>query len=98
MKFRFLSPAQWELTTAIRYYDQQRVGLGWNFYLEVQAAVQRMQQFPEAYPALGEGFRRCLVKRFPYSVMYTLRDNSILIVAVAHQRREPDYWRGRTHD
>ncbi|MEW6688102.1 MAG: type II toxin-antitoxin system RelE/ParE family toxin [Pseudomonadota bacterium] len=54
-----------------------------------------VRQFPEAGSPIGSKRRRVLVARFPYSIVYRHDPDFILIVAVAHQRRRPGYWRGR---
>jgi plasmid stabilization system protein ParE len=94
MSYRFLSPALGELSEAAAFYDERVPGLGADFIAEVDAAVARIQQFPEAWSQLSEGFRRCSLRRFPYTLIYTLLDDGeILIVSVFHQSREPRSWR-----
>jgi plasmid stabilization system protein ParE len=69
-------------------------GLGADFLDEVDAAIARILQFPEAWGRLGTDFRRCNLRRFPYSVIYSVRsDQEILIVSAFHQSREPRSWR-----
>ena len=55
----------------------------------------RIAQFPEAWHPLSKRTRRCLVKRFPYGVIYTKRGEEIIIIAVANLHRKPDYWKNR---
>ena len=94
MSYRFLSPALDELSEAAAFYDERVAGLGADFLDEVDGAVARIQQFPEAWSRLSEGFRRCSLRRFPYTLIYTLLDDGeILIVSVFHQSREPRSWR-----
>lgn len=95
MRIRFLEAARDELQEAVRYYNGERAGLGAEFRAEVRTAVERIRQFPEAWQPLSDRTRRCLVHRFPYGVIYQVRDQEILVVAVAHLHREPDYWQGR---
>lgn len=69
-------------------------GLGADFLAEVDAAVSRMLQFPEAWSQLSEEARRCAPLRFPYSLIYTpLDEGEVLIVSVFHQSRQPQSWR-----
>jgi len=44
---------------------------------------------------VGRRFRRVFIGRFPFSIIYIDRDGEIVIVAIAHQRKRPGYWRGR---
>lgn len=94
MSYRFLSPALGELSEAAAFYDERVAGLGADFLDEVDAAVARIQEFPEAWSRLSDGFRQCSLRRFPYTLIYTLLDDGeILIVSVFHQSREPRSWR-----
>lgn len=86
-----------ELRDAFAFYEGRHEGLGTELQAEVEAAVQRIATSPTAYPPCGaRGVRRCRVNRFPYSIFYLELDTQIWIVAVAHQRRQPGYWEGRT--
>lgn len=95
MKVRFLEAARAELRGGVRFYNAQQAGLGHRFRDEVRATVERIRSLPEAWPPLSENTRRCLVHRFPYGLIYQVRDDEILIVAVAHLHREPEHWKDR---
>jgi plasmid stabilization system protein ParE len=92
---RVLEVAQQELDEAVSYYNGQVAGLGDAFLLEAVAAIERIRQFPDAWHPLGENLRRCRLRRFPYGLIYHAYGTGILIVAVAHTHRRPDYWRDR---
>lgn len=96
MNIRLLEPAQAELDEAISWYADQAPGLGDAFLLETLKALKLIEQFPKAWHPLTPEIRRCRLKRFPYSVVYTLEATGILVLAVAHQHRKPGYWRNRT--
>ncbi len=98
MKVRFLVAALEELNEAVRFYNEQRTGLGREFRNEVRAAVDRISKFPEAWQPFSARTRRCLTQRFPYGIIYQVRDDEILVVAVAHLHREPGYWRTRVEE
>jgi len=94
MNFRFLSPALEELAEAAEYYDREVSGLGADFLVEVDRAIDLILGFPEAWGKISEDFRHCNLRRFPYTVIYTLEGGSeIMIVSVFHQSREPSSWR-----
>jgi plasmid stabilization system protein ParE len=92
---RFLEVAQLELDEAISYYNQQAPGLGDAFLIQAVAAIERIQRFPKAWHPMGEQLRRCRLSRFPYALIYACSTDEILIVAVGHLHREPEYWRDR---
>ena len=95
MTVRFLEVAQQELDEAIAHYNGQSPGLGDAFLLETLAAIDRIRRFPRAWHPLGASTRRCRLRRFPYGLIYHEDATEILIVAVAHSHRHPDYWRDR---
>lgn len=89
-----------EIREAAAWYERQRTGLGREFLAAVDAAVQRIRQSPRRFPRLEtlpeeENVRRLLLHRFPYGVVYEAAENDIRILAVAHTRRRPNYWKHR---
>ncbi len=95
MKYSFLKPARSELKEAIDFYNQRHSGLGDEFLTEVENGITRILRQPLAWTRMSENARCCRTKRFPYGLIYQVRDHEILIVAVMHLRRRPDYWRDR---
>lgn len=95
MKINFLEIAQHELDDAIEYYNYELSGLGDAFLTEALNALDRIAKFPEAWPPCSERTKRCQTRRFPYGIIYQVKDNEILVVAVAHLHRKPGYWKDR---
>ena len=95
MKFVFHPDAERELNEAIEWYESREPGLGLDFATQVHAAIQRALAFPLAWQDMGSDIRRTLVHRFPYGVLYVADNNQLLIIAVMHLHRQPDYWRDR---
>ncbi len=95
MNVQFLEPAQSEFIEAVRYYNAQTEGLGFEFSDEVKATIVRIAEFPEAWPLVSKRTRRCRTKRFPYGLIYQIRGNTLLIIAVMHLHREPQSWKKR---
>jgi hypothetical protein len=96
MKIDFLEQAEIELHNAIEYYNSLSPGLSSEFALEIKRTLERIIQFPEAWSQLSERTRRCLMNRFPYGVIYRIRKESILIIAIMHLHRKPTSWKNRT--
>jgi plasmid stabilization system protein ParE len=92
MKIEFLEAAQTELDQAFEWYETQQKDLGMQFLNEFDAAVRRIIRYPESYILIGKEVRRCLVKRFPYGILYGIDVGKIIVIAVAHLHRKPDYW------
>jgi hypothetical protein len=95
---RFLEIAEIELDHAVQWYEAQAPGLGQTFLIEVLSAVDRIERFPAAWHPMGEGIRRCRLTRFPYGRIYATDSGDILVLAVAHLHRHPDYWRSRLQE
>ena len=92
MSLRLLAGAKREPMDAAEYYENQRSGLGDDFLDEVAAALQRLNRWRHSGPASDAGYRRCLIRRFPYALIYRPNDGEIVIVAVMHLKRRPGYW------
>jgi len=92
---RFLEEAEEEMHEAAAFYDRRTDGLGDRFLDDIQACVDRISERPHIGRRIGEHFRVVLARRFPFSVIYAAEEATIVIVAVAHQRRRPGYWRDR---
>lgn len=95
MKVHFLEPAQAEMQEAISYYESERNGLGAEFAEEAKKAIERIVQYPEAWSLLSQRTRRCLTNKFPYGLIYQIRGEDILIIAVMNLYRDPKTWRSR---
>lgn len=73
-------------------------GLGADLTDEVEQALDHASAFPEACPLAGKRVRRKPLLRFPYSLVYAVYPDRIRIVAFAHQKRRPFFWRKRLKD
>lgn len=88
--------AERELSESAEYYSVSRPGLGKEFLDAVDVAFQEIQANPNASEMLAEGHRRKIIHRFPFSIYYKIHHDTIRIVSIAHQSRNPYYWRGRS--
>ena len=95
MYISFLEIAQIELDDAIDFYNYEASGLGDDFLTEVLNALDRINEFPKAWQSCSKRTRRCQTRRFPYGIVYQIREHKILVIAVAHLHRNPDYWQDR---
>ena len=95
--YRFLSPAEEEMTEAALFYEIASAGLGNDFLDDVQRAVNRLSAYPYAGESIDSNLRRALLHRFPFSLIYAIEVDSIVIVAVAHHGRDPEYWLSRVN-
>lgn len=95
MTYSFHPSARVEFEQATLYYFEKSPLLASAFYAEVEYAIEGIIENPRLYREIDEDVRRCLTKRFPYAILYTIEDYYILILAVMHCSREPSYWKHR---
>lgn len=95
MRVIFTSMARRELDDAVRYYELEYSELGHWFKEDVRKAALRIAEYPQAWSIERGDVRKCLLHKFPYKLMYAVEKDHILVIAVAHQHRKPDYWIGR---
>ena len=92
---RFVSVAAREFFRQVIFYEETQSGEGARFITAVQQATARALAFPLSGTPAAAGTRRVLVRDFPFSVVYCADQEGILVFAVAHSARRPDYWRSR---
>jgi plasmid stabilization system protein ParE len=91
---RFHPAAQDELIESALYYEAARTGLGVAFRDAVRMVLDRLLEHPES-GELRPGTRRLVVSGFPYDIVYRVTPMDLEVLAVAHHRRRPGYWRRR---
>jgi plasmid stabilization system protein ParE len=84
-----------EAREARLWYRERSLDAEERFRRELKRAIRAMQEAPETWPADEDGVRTCRLKVFPYSLLYALEGDACIIVAVAHAKRRPGYWRSR---
>lgn len=91
---RFLAPAEDDLLEAARLYEDQAIGLGERFLDEVERCLELLLDRPHIGRPIGK-LRRFPLRKFPFTLIYALDDDGLVVVAVALHRRRPGYWRER---
>lgn len=91
----FHEDARAELAEASHYYEDRVPGLGQALIDDVENGVREILEHPNACERVSKSLRRKLLNRFPYGLIYTVETNHIRIMAIAHQKRRPEYWRYR---
>ena len=95
MTFEFHPEALAELSHAAGYYAEQSPGLELRFLAEVDRAIDRIEDDPKRWRIFTGDVRRVLVHVFPFGVLYTVTNDTIVVFAVVHLSREPGYCKSR---
>lgn len=94
---KFFAEALAEYEDAVGYYEKREEGLGARLIQEFDEAVAVALEYPEAFATVQEtpvafGLRWVMLRSFPIKLVYTARDEALLVVAVFHARRRPGHW------
>ena len=97
MNLRVHEAAENELLEGAKWYEVQQSGLGEQFVDEYQAAILRILAAPMSFARLEttrsrRNIRRCFLRRFPYFLAFELKDDEVIVLAVAHTKRRPNYF------
>ncbi|MGZ3519272.1 MAG: type II toxin-antitoxin system RelE/ParE family toxin [Vulcanimicrobiaceae bacterium] len=93
---RFIAAARLEFLAEVIYYNNAQSGLGERFAAAIEEATARALAFPRSGPPSRANTRRLIVKGFPFSILYRVEPDGIVIFAVAHHAQPPYYWQSRT--
>jgi plasmid stabilization system protein ParE len=80
---------------AAAWYRDRSESASLGFLAELDRAIERIQEAPERWPKYKHGTRRFLLRRYPFSVVYRVQAEALEVIAIAHGRRRPGYWKDR---
>ena len=92
---RFHPDAETEMIQAALWYEMQQVDLGKRFLAAIQDCLNKIEINPLLYPAIEGESRRCLIRTFPFGVIFRIKPDMIIVEAIMHLHRNPDYWKSR---
>jgi plasmid stabilization system protein ParE len=93
MRIQISEEAASDLTSAITYYSDQNADLAGAFFSDFDSACDLIIERPEIGKPIGTGNRKVVLQRFPFVLIYKSEGDYLRILAVAHQRRRPEYWK-----
>ncbi len=96
MTYQYHPEAAKELTSSIQYYESKSIGLGAKFLDEVEEAIAQALTHSKSGTLLTEHNRRILLQRFPFELIYDVKEEVVTLIAVKHIRQRPGYWETRT--
>lgn len=89
MKIFYTDRAKIEVEVAFSFYENQKHGLGEEFLTALEKSFETIKTFPESSQIIYHNFRRFVVRKFPYSIFYTIEEKIIVVHAVFYNRRNP---------
>ncbi len=92
MNVIILELAAKELEEGRHYYDLQQDELGDRFKHDIQKAIDTIRTTPTLFPKIDKEIRKYPLHRFPYTIYYAIDNDTLIVLAIAHQRRKPYYW------
>jgi toxin ParE1/3/4 len=95
MRYEFHPEAEAEFIEAATYYERNVPGLGERFGNEVRRTIELLLDYPVLGLLIDANLRKVILSRFPYYLIYSVTSDLLRVVAVAHARRRPGYWRSR---
>ena len=95
LPYRIRPDAEADLNEAYRWHENQREGLGADFSLCFEEALEKVRRNPEIYPLIHKTVRRGLMRRFPYGLFYVVEEETVVVIGVLHARRDPTSWQSR---
>ena len=97
MKYKaiIMPEAENDLKETFSWYEDKRVGLGYDFLLQVDAGLRFIERNPEISPPKYKETRKYIIKRFPYKIIYLVEKERLVVLAVIHGKRSPNLTKKR---
>ena len=91
-KIEFFHKAEDEFDETLSYYKQQKEGLEQDFHDDYLVLEKRLKDSPEQFPIIAENVRKANFSKFPFSIIFVIKQVSVFILAIFHQKRNPKAW------
>ena len=97
-KYKLEPSAKKDIKESVKYYEERKEGLGGEFIDEVNLKIQEIVEKPEKYAIYYKEVRKASLKRFPFNIIYAIKDAFISIIGVWHKSRDPNQLEKRIDD
>jgi toxin ParE1/3/4 len=87
---RFLADTEEDIFNGYAWYEEKATGLGEEFKRTVYSSTAEITRNPQIYPKVEDEIRRCLLRRFPYSIYFIIEENTVIICGFFHCARDPE--------
>jgi len=88
--------AKGDLDEAFHWYEERQPGLGRSFRASVESILSSIREHPSMYPRVDSSIRRASTDRFPFGIFYQIDGDTIRVIAILHNARNPERWKRRT--
>lgn len=95
MRVEYFEVAKEEYLEGIRNYNENSPGLGFEFAIEIEKAIVKIKNYPNAWSPFSKYTRRCRIKRFPYGILYYIESDVIYIIGIMPFHDDPRRWTDR---
>jgi len=96
LQIEFLNLAQNELDDTFDYYEYQKKDQGYHFIAEVKQTLELIKMYPKIWTRSSKHTHRCLIKGFPYAIIYQKREDVILVVSIMNLHKKPRHWASKS--
>ena len=96
-KIYFTNEALFDIEAVVLWYEEQRIGLSYDFELCLEARIEEVLRNPEAFQKRYKQVKIKFISRFPYGIHYIFIENEITVIGVFHTSRSPKNWSKRLH-
>jgi len=89
--YKLKAEAKKDILDAAEWYELQQYGVGESFYHDVLEKIEDISKRPKGHPTFYKEYRRASLKKFPYWIVYIIKEPTILILSVWHKKRNPEF-------
>ena len=94
-KLHFAKEALFDIEDIVLWYEEQRIGLSYDFELCLEAGIDSISRNPDLFQKKYKNIRMHFISRFPYGIHYRLEKDQIIVIGIFHNSRSPKNWSKR---
>ena len=95
LKIKFQEHSKYDFDEAKHYYKTQEENLYKKFKYDLEQSLNRILSFPNLYPNIDTNIKKCVLNKFPYTILYTIKNDTIYILAIANHHKNPKEYKNR---
>ncbi|SHG71080.1 type II toxin-antitoxin system RelE/ParE family toxin [Flavobacterium defluvii] len=94
-KLHFVKEALFDIEDIVLWYEEQRIGLSYDFELCLEAGIDSISRNPDLFQKKYKNIRMHFISRFPYGIHYRVEKDQIIVIGIFHTSRSPKNWSKR---